>query len=186
MKPITDEKMLTLPVGQRDHVRGSPTADVTLLEYGDYECERSAQACAAVKSVLNDFSGQVRFVYRNFPVGQTHPHAQHAAEAAEAAGAQNRFWEMHDSLFEHQAALTDGNIVEYAIALGVDPTRFLRDMSDHIGVPQVWEDFMSGLNSGVNGTPTFFINGERHNDDWDPDSLFAAIRGAANGRVRGS
>jgi protein-disulfide isomerase len=178
--------MLTLPVGQRDHVRGSPTAEVTLLEYGDYECERSAQACAAIEFVLNEFDGKVRFVFRNFPVGQTHPHAQHAAEAAEAAGAQNMFWEMHHSLFEHQAALADGNIVEYAVGLGVDPTRFLRYMSDHVGVPQVWEDFMSGLNSGVNGTPTFFINGERHNDEWDPDSLLAAIRGAANGRVKGS
>jgi protein-disulfide isomerase len=186
LKPITDEKTLTLPVGQRDHVRGSPTAGVTLLEYGDYEYGRSAQACAVVKSVLNDFSGQIRFVFRNFPVGQTHPHAQHAAEAAEAAGAQNRFWEMHDALFEHQTELADGNIVEYAVALGVDPTRFLRHMSDHIGVPQVWEDFISGLNSGVNGTPTFFINGERHNDDWDADSLLAAIRGAANGRAKGS
>ena len=178
--------MLTLPVGQRDHVRGSPTAEVTLLEYGDYECERSAQACAAIEFVLNEFDGKVRFVFRNFPVGQTHPHAQHAAEAAEAAGAQNMFWEMHDSLFEHQAALENGNLVEYAVALGIDPTRFLRDMASHVGARQVKEDFASGLSSGVNGTPTFFINGARHDDIWDADGLLAAMSRAAKSRVRGS
>ena len=186
MKPIADEKTLTLPVGQRDHVRGSPTAEVTLLLYGDYECERSAQTCAFVKSALSEFSGKLRFVFRNFPVSQTHPQAQHAAEAAEAAGAQNMYWEMHDSLFEHRAALGNGNIVEYAVALGVDPTRFLRDMASHAGARQVKEDFTSGLSSGVNGTPTFFINGARQDDPWDADSLLAAIRGAANGSVKGS
>jgi protein-disulfide isomerase len=135
---------------------------------------------------LNEFGGRLRFVYRNFPVSQTHPQAQHPAEAAEAAGAQNKFWEMHDSLFDHQAALGNGNLVEYAVALGMDSTRFLRDMASHTGAGHVREDFASGISSGVNGTPTFFINGARHDDAWDADSLFAAIRGAANGRVRGS
>ncbi len=116
-----------------------------------------------------------RFVFRNFPLSQMHPHAQLAAEAAEAAGAQGRFWEMHDILFENQGALEDEDLVSYAAALSIDVDRFTAELAQHTHADRVREDFLSGVRSGVNGTPSFFINGMRHDGAWDARSLGNAI-----------
>jgi protein-disulfide isomerase len=167
---------LTVPVSERDHVIGPETAAVTLVEYGDYECPYCGAAHPAVKQVLRLLGDEARFAYRHFPLSQIHPHAVQAAEAAEAAGAQGRFWEMHDLLFANQRALGLDHFLVFADALGLDLERFTADLEEHTYQPRVREDFMSGVRSGVNGTPTFFVNGIRHNGGYDPESLLAAIR----------
>src|SRR6476646_7201477 len=124
--PVSDDddrSLLTLPVSERDHIQGPADAPVTLVEYGDYECPHCGRAYPVVKAIQRHFGRRLRFVFRNFPLAEAHPHAAHAAEAAEAAAAQGRFWEMHDSLFEHQQALDDRHLVEYAGALGLDTSR---------------------------------------------------------------
>jgi protein-disulfide isomerase len=173
---------LTLPVGARDHAQGSADAAVTLVEYGDYECPHCGRAYPIVQEVQRRLGSTLRFVFRNFPLSESHPHAQNAAEAAEAAAAQGRFWEMHDSLFEHQRALDDRHLVGYAETLGLDPAAFEHDLSAHTHKARVREDFVSGVRSGVNGTPTFFINGVRFDDSWDPDTLTDALRAATQRR----
>lgn len=170
---------LTLPVGQRDHIAGPATAAVTLVEYGDYECPHCGRAYPIVKQIRQHMGRRMRFVFRNFPLRESHPHAQHAAEAAEAAGAQGKFWEMHDRLFERQFALDDDNLVEYADALALDVPRFRRELAGHVYEPRVREDFRSGVASGVNGTPTFFINGRRYDASWEAEPLLAALQLAA-------
>jgi protein-disulfide isomerase len=170
---------LTLPVGERDHVQGPAAAAVTLVEYGDYECPYCGEAYPIVKEVQRRLGDQLRFVFRNFPLAEMHPHAQHAAEAAEAAGAQDRFWPMHDALYEHQRALDDAHLRRHAKDLGLDEERFDRDLSGHTYAGRVREDFLSGARSGVNGTPTFFINGRRHDASYDLETLLAALEGAS-------
>ncbi|HYZ60287.1 MAG TPA: thioredoxin domain-containing protein [Nitrososphaeraceae archaeon] len=167
---------LTLPVSNRDHAQGPERAPVTLVEYGDYECPYCGQAYPMIKSIQERFGYKLRFVFRNFPITQVHPHAQHAAEAAESAGSQNEFWKMHDYLYEHQQQLADKHLRQYASALGMDVERFDDEMARHIHANRVREDFMSGVRSGVNGTPTFYINGIRHDDSWDGKMLLAAIK----------
>jgi protein-disulfide isomerase len=174
-----DSAKLTLPVSDRDHVQGAADAVVTLVEYGDYECPYCGRAYPIVKEVQRRLGTQLRFVFRNFPLGEMHPHAQHAAEAAEAAAAQGWFWEMHDVLFERQRALDDRHLVQYAQALGLDHERLERDLTTHTYAGRVREDFRSGVRSGVNGTPTFFINGVRHNGGWDVESLTEALLATA-------
>jgi len=120
------------------------------------------------------------FVFWNFPLTQSHPHAEHAAEAAEAAAVQEKFWQMHDSLFEHQRALDDAHLVQYAVALHLDKETFEREMTEHVHTKRVHEDFLSGVRSGVNGTPTFFINGVRHDDSYALEILLAAIEAAGS------
>src|SRR6184192_4621639 len=131
---------LTPPVGERDHQQGPETAPVTVVEYGDYECPYCGEAYPIVKEIQQRLG--VRFVFRNFPLTQSHPHAEHAAEAAEAAAVQEKFWEMHDSLFEHQQALDDARLVQYAVALHLDKEKFERDMSEHTHTNRVREDFL--------------------------------------------
>src|SRR5918996_2277736 len=168
---------LALPVSRsRDHIQGPDTAPATLVEYGDYECPFCGQAYIIIKQVQNLLSNDLRFIFRNFPLTQVHPHAQHAAEAAESAGSQNEFWKMHDYLYEHQQQLADKHLRQYASALGMDVERFDDEMARHIHANRVREDFMSGVRSGVNGTPTFYINGIRHDDSWDGKMLLAAIK----------
>ena len=181
---MADEDLarLTLPVGPRDHAQGPADAPVTLVEYGDYECPHCGRAYPIVKEVQRRMGSTLRFVFRNFPLSESHPHAQHAAEAAEAAAAQDRFWEMHDSLFEHQRALDDRHLVGYATALGLDAAAFEQNLRAHTYKARVREDFVSGVRSGVNGTPTFFINGVRFDDSWDPDTLTEALTAAAANR----
>src|SRR5258708_25707255 len=146
---------LTLPVGQRDHRQGPENAPVTLVEYGDYECPYCGQAYPIVKEIQRRLGDRLRFVFRNFPLTQSHPHAQHAAEAAEAAAGQDKFWEMHDRLFERQFALEDSSLAEYAAELGLDAERFGRELAQGANVPRGPEDFRSGVSSRANRTPTF-------------------------------
>jgi len=170
---------LRLPVGADDHALGPADAPVTLVEYGDYECPHCGAAHPIVKRVLRRLGRSVRFVFRNFPLGEMHPHAVQAAEAAEAAGLQGEFWKMHDRLFEHQNALETADLVAHAKHLGLDAARFARDLDSPALKQRVRSDFDSGMRSGVNGTPTFFIDGVRFDASWDEDSLFEALRGAA-------
>ena len=166
---------LVLPVDGRDHVRGPADALATLVEYGDYECPYCGLAHPIVKEVQRRLGGRLRFAFRHFPLSEIHPYALPAAEAAEAAGAQGRFWEMHDLLYQNQRALDHANLVRYAGVLGLDLTRFVSELADHTWEARVRDDFMSGVRSGVNGTPTFFVNGVRHDGPWDADTLSAAL-----------
>jgi protein-disulfide isomerase len=169
---------LSLPVGERDHIGGSAEAPVTLLEYGDYECPHCRAAYPAVEAVRKAMGPQLQFVYRHFPLTNVHPHAQRAAEAAEAAGAQGRFWPMHDLLYADRHALDDRGLLLRAEEAGLDTVRFARDLSLGTFLPKVREDFMSGVRSGVNGTPTLFVNGVRHPGGYDAESLTAAVEDA--------
>jgi protein-disulfide isomerase len=169
------------PVGADDHVLGPENAPATLVEYGDYECPHCGRAHPIVKRVLRKLGKDVRFVFRNFPLAEMHPHALGAAIAAEAAGLQgaDAFWRMHDWVFEHQDALERDDLVGYAKHLGLDGARFARDLDRHEIEERVRSDFASGVRSGVNGTPTFFIDGVRYDESWDEDTLAAALRAAA-------
>lgn len=172
----TTVSVLQRPVSEdRDHIRGLPTAEITLVEYGDFECPHCGQAHLILNSLMQLFDDRLRLAFRHFPLSQIHPHAQQAAEAAESAGAQGQFWEMHDILFENQDSLDAEGIAELAQELDLDMVRFLRDLSGGVFAERIREDFLSGVRSGVNGTPTFFINGERHDGPWDLESLSAAI-----------
>ena len=176
---LLDRPRLTVDITERDHVRGPITAPLTLLEYGDYECPYCAAAHPAVKQVQSALGDQLAFAYRHFPLSTIHPHAFGAAEAAEAAGAQGRFWEMHDLLFANQDRLAFDDLLVYAQLLDLDLQRFAMDLERHTYSPRVREDFMTGVRSGVNGTPTFFVNGIRHNGGYDADSLLEALAAAA-------
>jgi protein-disulfide isomerase len=171
---------LTLPVSDdRDHVQGPATAPLTLVEYGDFECPYCGAAYPILKQVQAQMGERLRFVFRNFPITTSHPHAEEAAEAAEAAAAQGRFWEMHDHLYEHQRHLEDQDLRAYAAELGLDVDRFTDELDRHVHADRVREDFMSGVRSGVNGTPTFYINGHRHDDSYELQTLLAALERAA-------
>jgi protein-disulfide isomerase len=174
------EARLILPVSEdRDHIQGPPDAPVTLVEYGDYECPYCGEAYPIVKGVQRMMGDQLRFVFRNFPISTSHPHAEQAAEAAEAASTQGRFWEMHDRLYEDQRALEEPGLVASAAALGLDVDLFAKELTEHVQADRVHEDFLSGVRSGVNGTPTFFINGARHDDSYEPETLVRALHRAA-------
>lgn len=169
---------LAVPVDpERDHVRGSPTAPVTLVEYGDFECPYCGQAEAVVRELLRD-SGDVRYVWRHLPLDDVHPHARRAAEASEAAAEQNRFWDMHDLLMVHQGALRTTDLVRYAEDLGLDTERFRRDLRKRRGAARVAEDVDSADVSGVSGTPSFFVNGRRYHGAYDVEGLKAAVKEA--------
>jgi protein-disulfide isomerase len=168
---------LALPVDpERDHIRGPADAPVTLVEYGDFECPYCGQAEPAVRSLLDDF-GDVRYVWRHLPLTDVHPRAQMAAQVAEAAGAQGKFWEMHDLLLDHQDALTPRDFIGYAEALGLDTERFREDAHGRAQM-QVADDVDSADLSGVSGTPTFFVNGRRHHGAYDLETLSRAVRAA--------
>ena len=170
---------LTIPVRpERDHIQGTVNAPLTLVEYGDYECPYCGAAYPVVKQIQRNLGDQLCFVFRNFPLTQSHPHAQHAAEAAEAAGAQGQFWEMHDMLFAHQEELDDPHLIQYASDLKLYVPFFEMELATHVYAGRVREDFMSGVRSGVNGTPTFFINGQRHDGPHDLAGLMAALQQA--------
>jgi protein-disulfide isomerase len=174
------EAVLTMPVAEdRDHIQGPANAAATLVQYGDYECPYCGEAYPIVKEVQARMGERLRFVFRNFPITTSHPHAERAAEAAEAAGAQGRFWEMHDHLYEHQQHLRDPDLHSYAEALGLDVELFDKEMAEHVHATRIHEDFMSGVHSGVNGTPTFYINGARHDDSYEMETLLAALERAS-------
>jgi protein-disulfide isomerase len=170
---------LVLPVSERDHIRGGANAPVTLVEYGDYQCPYCGEANPIVDEICAELGDQLRFVFRNFPLNEMHPHAEHAAEIAEAAAAHNKFWEMHDTLYAHQNALDDQHLAEYAALLRVPASEVNRALVHHAYHARIHEDFISGVRSGVNGTPTFFINGVRHDGSFDRETLLAAIAQAS-------
>jgi protein-disulfide isomerase len=178
---MSDQLVVELnpPVGDRDHVLGWPSAAVTLVEYADFECPHCSRAYPVVREIRESLGDRLRLVFRNFPLSTIHPHAQHAAEAAEAAGAQKRFWQMHDALFEHQTQLSDRHLRLYASQSGLDMDRFNREMATHAWAPAVRGHFLGGVRSGVNGAPAFFINGLRHVGLIDVLSLRMAIDDAA-------
>jgi protein-disulfide isomerase len=167
---------LNLPVNDRDHIQGLRTAPMNLVEYGDYECPYTGQAYPIVKEIQKRLGNKLLFVFRNFPLREIHPHAEHAAEASEAAAAQGKFWDMHDYLFEHQLALDDNHLLKYAAALGIDNDKFRSDMSRHSYRSMIDKSLGEGIASGVEGTPTFFINGVRHDGSFDLETLLAAIK----------
>jgi protein-disulfide isomerase len=171
---------LTLPVSEdRDHIQGPADAAVTLVEYGDYECPYCGAAYPIVKELQSRLGDGLRFVFRNFPITTSHPHAEQAAETAEGAAAQGRFWEMHDVLYENQARLRDPDLRGYAERLSLDLERFDQELAEHVHAARVREDFMSGVRSGVNGTPTFYVDGARHDDSYDLETMLAALTRAA-------
>jgi Na+/H+ antiporter NhaA/protein-disulfide isomerase len=165
-----------------DHIRGPEDAAVTLVEYGDFECPYCGRAEPILRRLLSEIEDDVRFVFRHLPLTDVHEHAQLAAEAAEAAGAQGRFWEMHDLLFDHQDALTGRDLMRYAEELELDLERFHKDLKQHEHAPRVARDVESAELSGVSGTPTFFVNGLRHHGAYDIDTLKKAV-GAARART---
>jgi protein-disulfide isomerase len=174
---------LTPPLSaDRDHIQGSASAPVTLVEYGDYECPYCGMAYPIVKSIQRALGNKLGFAFRNFPLSDSHPPAAQAAVAAEAAGGQGRFWEMHDALYENQERLGTDDLMKYGEELGLDTNQFARDLSDGTYKARVREDFRGGVRSGVNGTPTFFVNGSRYDGGWnDPDEFLRALRAVADG-----
>jgi protein-disulfide isomerase len=180
MTSTTWESRLTIPVTEdRDHIQGPAEAPVTLIEYGDYQCPYCGVAYPIVKDVQARMGDRLRFVFRNFPITTKHPNAEAAAEAAEAASAQGKFWEMHDVLYENQKRLRDADLHGYAEQLGLDLDRFDREVAGHVYAERIRDDFMGGVRSGVNGTPTFYINGMRYDESYEPEQLLAALERAA-------
>jgi protein-disulfide isomerase len=170
------EATLTVPVSDdRDHIQGPADAPATLVEYGDYQCPYCGAAYPIIKEVQAELGDRLRFVFRNFPITTSHPRAEQAAEVAEAAAAQGRFWEMHDVLYENQAHFGDEDFRAYAEQVGLDVERFDRDLAEHVHADRVREDFMSGVRSGVNGTPTFYVNGTRHDGPYDRETLVGVL-----------
>lgn len=173
-------------VNERDHVAGSAIAPVTLVEYGDFECIHCGRAYPVIKELQSLLGDQLRFVFRHFTMVQVHPHSLRAAEAAEAAGAQEKFWAMHDELFTHQQALEDHHLSNYAKRIGLDLERFTRDMAENAFLKRIEADYERSLNDEhVTGTPTIYINEVRYNGTTDVAGLLAAIKQAdPDGRIK--
>jgi protein-disulfide isomerase len=178
---MTQRTRLVVPVSERDHSQGPATAAVTLVQYGDYECPYTRQSTTVVRGIQQQLGDQLRFVFRNFPLTTIHPHALHAAFAAEAAATQGKFWQMHDSIFHHQHTLEDVDLARFAEEVGLDMQQYAREMTEHPYIGRIEEDLQSGLRSGVQGTPTFFINGVLYLGSWGQDALLAALEAASQG-----
>jgi protein-disulfide isomerase len=166
---------LSVPVGKGDHVLGPEDAPVTVVEYGDYQCPYCADMHPMLKSIAKSMGAQMRFVFRHMPLIEMHPYAQHAAEAAEAAGAQGKFWEMHAAILQRQSELGSDLLHQLAVKLKLDIEQFASDLDTRRFRPRVKRDFMGGMRSGVAGTPTFFINGKRYEGPLNQASLLSAI-----------
>jgi protein-disulfide isomerase len=178
---MEDQAQLTLPVGERDHIQGAAAARVTLVEYGDYQCPHCGAAYPVVQAIQKQLGKKLRFVFRNFPINSAHPQAELAAEAAEAAGARGRFWEMHDATYENQAKLSEPMLLDMAKKLNLDMERFTEELTNGTYRKRVKEDFMSGVRSGVNGTPAFFVDGYRFEGSWDFQTLLMAVEAVLKG-----
>jgi protein-disulfide isomerase len=176
---------LTQPIGGDDHLKGRADAALVLVAYGDYECPLCARANRALCEVLADAADDICFVARHFSLSLIHPRAMLAAQAAEAAGAQGRFWAMHEKLLENQGALMIGHLAEYARLLELDVQRFSRDLRSGVHLHKIERDFRSGLASGVNATPTFFLDGQRVDGAWSEGRLLGLLR-ERRGRRRAS
>jgi protein-disulfide isomerase len=166
---------LRVPVTQHDHIKGPENAAVTVVEYGDYECPLCGAAHPIVNLVLKRFGSKLRFVFRHFPLTQIHPNAEPAAESAEFAGAHGRFWEMHDRIYENQDRLSPPLLFALARALGLAELELRNALLTEKFAPKVKSDFLSGVRSGVNGTPSFFINGRQHEGTYGLEDLVLAI-----------
>lgn len=166
---------LKVAVSDQDHIQGSESAQITLVEYGDYECPHCGKAYAVVKRLQKHYGDALRFVFRNFPLSQAHPLAEPAAESAEYAATHGKFWEMHDGIYEHQSTLSLDLLRSLAKKNGMDTQALMNALDEHTFQERVKQDFRSGVRSGVNGTPTFFINGQRHDAGPDFDSLIKGI-----------
>jgi NhaA family Na+:H+ antiporter len=180
----TDSPTLKPPVGDRDHIRGPLDAPVTLVEYGDYECPHCRLVAPIIDQLRERFGDRLRYVFRHFPITSAHPNAQLAAEAAEAAAAQGKFWEMHNRIFEYEGPLYRHYLIRFAEELDLDVERFERELDEHVYADRVREDFLSGVRSGANGTPAFFLNRVRYDGAWDLDSLIAEIEKPLGVQVR--
>jgi len=178
----TSKAQLTHPVNEQDHIQGPVDAPVTLVEYGDYQCPHCRLVYYNITELQERLGDRLRYVYRHLPISSAHPHAKLAAEAAEAAGAQGKFWEMHDLLYQHDK-LDESHLMEYAAEIGLDIERFRTDLADHVYADRVQEDFDNGIRSGVNGTPTFFLNGRRYDGAWDLESLLELVEKPLGVRV---
>jgi protein-disulfide isomerase len=169
---------LSVPLNDQDHVIGPRLAKLNLVEYGDFECPFCGEAYSIVKDILKLYEGRLLFAYRHFPLAEIHPHAEDAAESSEAASEAGKFWQMHDMLFEHQGALDEFSLIRYASALDLDVEDFAASLRLRVYKPKVDDDFTSGVKSGVAGTPTFFINGRRHQGSYLYKELLRALRRA--------
>jgi protein-disulfide isomerase len=170
-----DLSRLLLPIRPLDHVHGSEDAPYTLVEYGDYECPDCGRLFAILRDLQRDIATRLRIVFRHYPRSGVHRHAQQAAEAAEAAGAQGKFWEMHTLLFGRQQALQTKDLIRYAEELGLDVERFRRELKSETYGERVRADFLAGVQNGVYGTPSLFLNGVRYDGEWDRDSLLSHL-----------
>ncbi len=166
---------ILLPIRDDDHMRGDPLAPITLVEFGDYECPDCGEAYWIIREIAEKMGPRLRFVFRHYAFARLHPHAELAAQAAEAAGAQNKFWEMHDTLFENQSALKKKDLNGYAARIGLDPGRFAAELDSETHLEKVRGDFRTGVQNGVYGTPSLFINGVRHNGDFRLPTLLPAL-----------
>jgi formate-nitrite transporter family protein len=172
-----EEVKLNNPVTERDHTSGAATAPVTLLEYGNFECIHCGRAYPVIKQVRKLLGDDLRFVFRHFPTVQTHPHSLRAAEAAEAAGAQEKFWQMHDELFTHQAALEDRHLSRYAKRIGLNLERFTSDMTRNSFLREIDANYQRSLfDEHITGTPTIYLNDIRYTGATDLESLLQAIK----------
>ena len=169
---------LKMPITAEDHIQGLESADVTLVEYGDYQCPHCGHAYPVVHQVQKQFGKRLRFVFRNFPLSEMHPQAEAAAEVAEFAGAQGKFWEMHDKLYENQERLGEALFLDLGERLKLSTTALRQALEQRTFEARVRADFKGGARSGVNGTPTFFINGHRHDGSFDFEALVSAIHQA--------
>jgi protein-disulfide isomerase len=176
---MTQRTRLVVPVSERDHSQGPASAAVTLVQYGDYECPYTRQSTTVVRAIQQQLGDQLRFIFRNFPLTEIHPHALHAAFAAEAAATQGKFWQMHDYIFHHQHTLEDSDLEQFAAAVGLDMQQFAHDMAERPYIDRIEEDLQSGIRSGVRGTPTFFINGVLYPGSWEQEALLAALEEAS-------
>ena len=171
----TSASNFLLPRANHDHIQGPIDAPIALVEYGDYECPYCGEAYPIVKAIQKSLGKRLCFAFRNFPLVNSHPHAEHAAEAAEAAATHGHFWEMHDALYENQEALEDTNLAQYAAALGLDGARLIQEVLSGAHTARIREDFKGGVRGGVNGTPCFFVNGVRYDGPADYEELLAAL-----------
>src|SRR5258708_615002 len=164
------------PVSEKDHIQGAAAATLELVEYGDYQCPHCGHAYPIIKRIQQELGNTLKFVFRNFPLSEAHPQVFIAAVAAEAAGKQNAYWEMHDLIFENQQLLPRLPFITFAQTLGLDTGKFEEDLADTTLATKVEADFDSGIRSGVNGTPSFFINGLRYDDSWEEKRLLAQLK----------
>ena len=171
---------LKIAINGKDHIQGKAGAPIDLVEYGDYQCPHCGRAYPIVKSIQATLGDKLKFVFRNFPLQEIHPHALNAAIATEAAALQNKFWEMHDIAFENQNHLDDVHLVKYAQKIGLDVEQFKKDFEKEALLQKVEADFEGGIRSGVNGTPSFFVNGVKYQGSWDEEPFLEYLNNLYN------